>query len=67
MLLGVWAETFHGEGIGALYLVEICTVVNIWESGGNVQITSSSFQSAGMSVCSLFFCSSVVFISEEIT
>lgn len=61
----VWAETFHGKGVGVLGPVEICTVVNIWGSGGNVQITASSFQSAGMSVYVLsFFCSSVVFISS---
>lgn len=34
-----WAETFDGKGFEELYLVEICTVVNIWEPRGNVQVT----------------------------
>lgn len=40
VLLTLWSteETFDGKGIGALYLMEIFTAVNIWEPGGNVQI-----------------------------
>lgn len=34
-----WGETFNGRGIGAVYLVESSSEVNIWEPGGNVQIT----------------------------